>query len=56
MDEFCAKNRGSKCRTFKETMETVARDAFRMFLGVSAQLEGWSADATACTLRCVARG
>lgn len=34
-------------------METVARDAFRMFLGVSAQLEGWNAEATACTLRCV---
>ena len=25
VDEFCAKNRGARCRTFKESMETVAR-------------------------------
>ena len=25
VDEFCAKNKGTKCRTFKETMETVGK-------------------------------
>ena len=25
VDEFCAKNRGARCRTFKEAMEVVAR-------------------------------
>ena len=25
VDEFCAKNRNSKCRNFRETMETVAK-------------------------------
>lgn len=25
VDEFCAKNRGARCRNFRETMETVAR-------------------------------
>jgi len=25
VDEFCAKNRGARCRTFKEAMEAVAR-------------------------------
>lgn len=51
VDEFCAKNRAVKCRTFRETMETVAGGAFRMFLGVPAVLEAWAADGTSCTLR-----
>lgn len=86
VDEFCAKNRGARCRTFKEAMESVAKvrgltstlpgngshvrcvtstptpltpnpplaatqDAFRMFLGVSAVVEGWNAEFSACTLR-----
>lgn len=51
VDEFCAKNRGARCRTFRETIDTVARDGFRMFLGVGAAVDGWNATSTACTLR-----
>jgi hypothetical protein len=93
VDEFCAKRPGSKCRSFKETMETVGRvrlcfcgmrctsgqyctpprgsvpllthkestllfhlhmqDAFRMFLGVTATVDGWSADGSSCSVKCV---
>lgn len=51
VDEFCAKSRALRCRSFRESMETVGRDAFRMFLGVPAVVEGWSPDGGACTLR-----
>jgi hypothetical protein len=51
VDEFCAKNRVVRCKSFKETMETVGRDAFKMFLGVSAVVEGWSPDGASCSLR-----
>lgn len=51
VDEYCAKARGVRCRSFRETMDVVAKDAFRMFLGVAAVAEGWAPDASACTLR-----
>lgn len=51
VDEFCAKNKGVKCRNFKETMETVAVGAFRMFLGTPAVLENWASDGSSCSLR-----
>lgn len=51
VDEFCAKARGVRCRSFRETMDTVAKEAFRMFLGVSAVSEAWAPDASSCTLR-----
>ena len=52
VDEFCAKSRaGSKCRNFRETMDAVAKEAFRMFLGAPAVLGDFSADGSACTLR-----
>ena len=51
VDEFCAKSRGVRCRSFRESMETVARDAFKMFLGVTASIDGFTADGNACTLR-----
>ena len=53
-DDFCARQRGAgaaRCRTFRETMETVAGPALRMFLGVTAALEGWNAEGTAVSLR-----
>ncbi len=51
MDEFCAKSRLVRCKSFKETMETLSRDAFKMFLGVSGVVEGWSADGSSCSIR-----
>jgi hypothetical protein len=51
VDEFCAKSRGVRCRNFRETMDTVAREAFKMFLGVSAVLTEVAADGSSCVLR-----
>jgi len=51
VDEFCAKSRTLRCRSFRESMETVGRDAFKMFLGVPAVVEAWAPDGGACTLR-----
>ncbi len=52
VDEFCAKNsRAVRCRNFRETMDTVAKEAFRMFLGVPAIVGDFSADSSSCTLR-----
>ena len=51
VDEFCAKSRGVRCRSFRETMDTVGREAFKMFLGVTAHVEGWAPDGSSCSLR-----
>jgi hypothetical protein len=51
VDEFCAKSRSVRCRSFRESMETVAKEAFKMFLGVTAAVEAFAADGSACTLR-----
>ena len=51
VDDFCAKSRVVRCRSFRETMETLARDALRMYLGVHGVVEGWSADGRECSLR-----
>lgn len=32
-------------------METVAKDAFKMFLGVSGIVENWASDNCSCTIR-----
>ena len=50
VDEFCAKSK-TRCRNFRETMDTVARDAFKMFLGVTAVVTEAAADGSACVLR-----
>ena len=51
VDEFCAKVRGAKCGSFRESMDTLARDGLRMFLGVAGVVEGWAPDGSACVLR-----
>ena len=51
VDDFCAKSRAVRCRSFRETMETLARDALRMYLGVTGVVEAWSADGRECSLR-----
>lgn len=52
VDEFCAKMRTARCRSFKETIETLAKDGLRMFLGTTATVE-WAnpPDHTVCVLR-----
>jgi hypothetical protein len=51
VDEFCAKSRGVRCRNFRETIDTVARDAFKMFLGVSAVVTEVGGDGSSAVLR-----
>ncbi len=51
VDEFCARARVVRCKSFKETMETVARDGFKMFLGVQGVVDGWSPDGASCSIR-----
>ena len=56
IDEFVSKARGSsstKCRNFKETIETLAKDAFKMFLGYSANVDSWNSDNTSCIVKVV---
>jgi len=51
VDEFCAKSRGVSCRNFKDAMDSLSKDAFKMFLGVSAVVTDMSPEGNACTLR-----
>ena len=51
VDEFCAKSRAVRCRSFRETMDTVGKEAFRIFLGVPAYAEAWAPDGSSCSLR-----
>lgn len=50
VDEFLAKSGVGGCSSFRETMDMVGKVAFRMFLGVTAEISGWNADGTQCSL------
>lgn len=50
MDEFLAKSGINNCSNFKETVDVIARVAFKMFLGISPDVTGWNKDNTACSL------
>eukprot|EP01064_Diplonema_japonicum_P006409 TRINITY_DN1425_c2_g3_i1.p1 TRINITY_DN1425_c2_g3~~TRINITY_DN1425_c2_g3_i1.p1 ORF type:complete len:188 (+),score=40.39 TRINITY_DN1425_c2_g3_i1:55-618(+) len=41
IDEYLAKANTS-CRTFKDTAEAIAKVGFKMFLGISAQVNNWA--------------
>ena len=44
IDEFYAKqppNRGI-CKTFRETVETISKEAFKMFLGITCDVQAFS--------------
>eukprot|EP00180_Rhodochaete_pulchella_P002346 Plantae.Rhodophyta-Rhodochaete_pulchella.ctg355.p2 GENE.Plantae.Rhodophyta-Rhodochaete_pulchella.ctg355~~Plantae.Rhodophyta-Rhodochaete_pulchella.ctg355.p2 ORF type:complete len:135 (+),score=29.26 Plantae.Rhodophyta-Rhodochaete_pulchella.ctg355:978-1382(+) len=44
IDDFLSKSRVYHCAGFSETAETVAKVAFKMYLGVSASVVNWSED------------
>lgn len=48
VDDFLAKSGAPPCRGFERTVDTVARVAFRMFLGVRATVE--SGSETTCSI------
>ena len=53
IDDFFARQRSSNqvaCRDFKQTMDVIAKQAFRMFLGVYANVENWDQQNQACNL------
>lgn len=50
VDEFFAKSGVDKCRSFRDTADNIAKVAFRMFLGVTGEVDGWNEDYTACTI------
>jgi len=51
VDDFCAKSRVMKCKSFRDSMETLSKDALRMYLGVQGVVENWSPDGRECSLR-----
>eukprot|EP00903_Cladosiphon_okamuranus_P015509 g14319.t1 len=53
IDEFLAKSQLSTpggCTDLKETADVIAKVAFKMFLGVTADVASWNADGTAFSL------
>ena len=51
IDEFLAKsNQREPCKSFEETCETIGRVAFKMFLGVEADVRNWNEDKSRCSL------
>lgn len=50
IDEFLAKSGVNNCQDFRETAEVIAKVAFKMFLGVNAEVAQWNADNTSCSL------
>lgn len=45
-----AKSGVNGCHDFKDTAEVVAKVAFKMFLGVNAEVAHWNAENNACSL------
>lgn len=50
VDDFLAKARAPPCGTFADTADTLAKVAFRMFLGVVAHVTDWTPDKRTFTL------
>lgn len=44
VDDFLAKSKINQCSNFSETAQVIAKVAFKMFLGVSANVASWSQD------------
>ena len=50
IDEFLAKTSVNSCSNFRETAENISKVAFKMFLGVTAEVTSWNAESTGCSL------
>jgi trafficking protein particle complex subunit 3 len=44
IDEFLAKSGATACQSHRETAEVIAKVAFKMFLGISADVTSWNAE------------
>jgi len=50
VDEFLAKAKMGRCSSFREAAEVIGRQAFPMFLNVTANVTNWSSDGNECSL------
>eukprot|EP00126_Sphaerothecum_destruens_P007698 Sdes_comp19953_c0_seq1m12460 len=50
VEDFLARSGAGRCQDFKETMEVVSKQGFKMFLGVQPTIANWSADGKECSL------
>ncbi len=50
VDEFLAKAKITKCSSFKDTADVIAKQALPMFLNIAANVTNWSPDQTECSL------
>jgi len=50
IDEFLAKSGINNCTNFKETIDVIAKVAFKMFLGITPEISNWQKENTACSL------
>ncbi|MEW5298843.1 MAG: hypothetical protein WDW36_001921 [Sanguina aurantia] len=50
VDEFLAKAKISRCTSFKDTAEVVAKQALSLFLNITANITNWDALGTECSL------
>eukprot|EP00940_MAST-03C_sp_MAST-3C-sp2_P003123 g3123.t1 len=50
IDEFLAKSGTMRCKSFKETVQTIAKVAFKMYLGFTADIHTWNKEGTACIM------
>jgi hypothetical protein len=50
IDEFLSKANIQSCRDFRETCNVIAKVAFKMFLGITADCGKWSDDGRSCSI------
>jgi trafficking protein particle complex subunit 3 len=50
IDEFLAKSAVTSCANFRETAEMIGKVAFKMFIGVTAEVTNWNPEGNACSL------
>ncbi|CEP02324.1 Trafficking protein particle complex subunit [Plasmodiophora brassicae] len=50
VDDFLVQTGIGTCKSLKDTADLIGRVAFKMFLGVSAGVQNWSADGSSFTL------
>ncbi|KAF5836460.1 NO signaling/Golgi transport ligand-binding domain-containing protein [Dunaliella salina] len=50
IDEFLAKSKVSRCGSFRETVDIIAKQAFLMFLNMQCTVSKWTQDGSECSL------
>lgn len=50
IDEFLAKSKTTKCLSFRDAVDKMAKIGFKLFLGVTPAVTNWDAKSTECSL------